>query len=217
MIPPSSLRDRVLAAAASTPSRTRKQGERTATVFLALSVTIAFCTIELNGGFEHGAGRPLPITIAVAGGWVAASAFLTWLVARRQGSNLARRSTILAGAALLTPPLLFAWTRIFYGTYQEPFERVGYRCLAFTLVIAVTPLAAFLFLRRGIEPRRPMALGAMAGAVCGAWAGVVVDLWCPLTNAPHVLLGHIVPVALLIAGGALLGDRLLGVRRLPRR
>jgi hypothetical protein len=87
--------------------------------------------------------------------------------------------------------------------------------LGYTLVIATVPLAGFLVLRRGVEPRRPASLGAAVGATCGAWAGVIMDLWCPLTNTPHVLLGHIVPLTVLTAGGALLGLRLLGVRPRP--
>lgn len=58
-----------------------------------------------------------------------------------------------------------------------------------------------------------MALGAGIGAVCGAWAGLLVDIWCPLVNLPHVLFGHVLPLALLVAAGTLLGQRVLGVRR----
>ena len=101
--------------------------------------------------------------------------------------------------------------RVFHGTYAEPYERVGYRCLGLTLVMAATPLAAFLRFRRGVEPRRPSILGAAAGAACGAWAGVVVDLWCPLTAPAHALVGHALPLALLVGVGALLGRRMLGV------
>jgi hypothetical protein len=209
------LRARVLAAAAATPSPTRKQGRVIGIAVLALSPAIAVVLVELEGGLAHGAGRPRGVTTALVGGWLLVSVLLTSLVARRRGSSLTRRSTILTSAAVATPLLLFAWMHAFYGSYDEPFARVGYRCLALTLLIAATPLAGFMFLRRGIEPRHPMAIGSAVGAACGAWAGVVVDLWCPLTNVPHVLFGHVLPLVVLIAGGALIGARFLGIRRLP--
>ena len=171
---------------------------------------------ESAGGISHTAGRPLAITLAMGGGWGAASGLLTWLVLTRGTSTLTRYPTWLAAAALLAPVVLLLWMRAFYGTYAEPFQRVGYRCLTYTLIMAATPLAAFMRFRRGVEPRRPSALGAAAGAACGGWAGVVVDLWCPLTDPSHALVGHVLPLVLLIAVGALVGSRLLGVRVLAR-
>jgi hypothetical protein len=73
--------------------------------------------------------------------------------------------------------------------------------------------AALMFVRQRSDATHPTALGAAVGAVSGAWADLVVDAWCPLTNAPHVLLGHVAPMALLIAIGMLLGGRILAVKR----
>lgn len=216
MTPPAELRARILAAAAATPSPTRQQGRRSALVLLGASVLVAAAVFQSAGGFAHSAGRPVPITLAMSAGWSAASGLLTWLVLARGTSTLARRSAWLAAAAILAPLVLLLWMRAFYGTYAEPYERVGYRCLGFTLVMAATPLAAFMRFRRGVEPRRPSILGAGAGAACGGWAGVVVDLWCPLTNPSHALVGHVLPLVLLIAVGALVGSRFLGVRALAR-
>jgi hypothetical protein len=213
MKPPDSLRARVLAAAAATPSPTRSQGNRVAVVLAVVSLVVATVVFELTGGLAHSAGRPLGITIAVAGGWSAAAAFLTWLAVGRGRSTLARHPLLLVIAAMMSPVALFVWMRVFYGTYQEPFHRAGYRCLAYTLIMAVTPLATFLWLRRGVAPSRPSALGAAAGAACGAWAGVIIDLWCPLTAPAHALLGHVLPLTLVIIVGAVLGDRMLGVSR----
>jgi hypothetical protein len=210
--PPAALRARVLAAAAATPAPTRREGQRRALVLLGVSVVAAGTVFELAGGLAHSAGRPLGITLAIAGGWMVASALLTWLVVGRGGSTLARPTPWLAIATLLTPVAAFLWLRTFHGTYAEPYERVGHRCLGYTLAIAATPLAAFLRFRRGIEPRRPSALGAAAGAVSGAWAGLVVDLWCPLTAPAHAIVGHALPLVLLIGVGAVLGGRTLGVR-----
>jgi len=78
--------------------------------------------------------------------------------------------------------------------------------------MSALPMASFLFLRRGIEPRGPWALGAAIGASCGASAGVLVDLWCPLTDTRHVLVGHVLPIVILVIVGTVLGRRVLGVR-----
>jgi hypothetical protein len=40
-----------------------------------------------------------------------------------------------------------------------------------------------------------------------------VNLWCPLTEPRHTLVGHIAPLAMLIVVGALAGGRWLGVAR----
>jgi hypothetical protein len=44
---------------------------------------------------------------------------------------------------------------------------------------------------------------------------VLVDLWCPVSYLPHLLLGHLLPIAVLAAVGALVGGRLLRLWR-PR-
>jgi hypothetical protein len=44
-----------------------------------------------------------------------------------------------------------------------------------------------------------------------AGAAVLVDLWCPIGHVGHLLGGHVTPMLLLGAVGALLGPRALGV------
>jgi hypothetical protein len=68
----------------------------------------------------------------------------------------------------------------------------------------------------GLASRRPDD-GARDGAAFGAGAGlgsaVLVDLWCPVSYVPHLLLGHVLPIAVLAAAGACLGARILGALR----
>jgi hypothetical protein len=213
MAPPSALRARVLAAAAAQPSPTRKDGRRRALVLTAISLAIALGGFEAAGGFGHSASRPIGITIALAAGWAVASLALSIVALRRPGRAMGAPPLVMLGAATLAPFLCFAWMHVWSGAYAEPSPKFGWRCIALTLLFAATPLASFLALRRGVEPRMPSALGAIAGAAAGAWAGVLVDLWCPLTDTAHVLAGHVVPLAVLVAGGALVGHRFLGVAR----
>jgi hypothetical protein len=206
------LKARVLAAAAATPSPTRPQGRRRAIAFMIASIAVGLAIFEAAGGLAHSAGRPLELTIAIASGWALFCAGLSWIVLRRGRSTLGRRPAVLLIGALSAPIVLVVWMHLFSGTYTEPFARVGWRCFAGTLVAASPPLASLLVLRRGAEPRHPWALGAGIGAVCGAWAGTLSDLWCPLTNVAHVLVGHALPLGLLIALGTLLGQKMLGVQ-----
>jgi len=207
------LRARILASAAAKPSMTRHRAREVGLGLTAATVAISVVIFEGIGGMSHSASRPLGVSVALGGGWAVVSTLLTWLVLGRGGSSLSRRPLWLAGAIVLTPLLLFGWMQLFYGTYEEPFSRLGYRCFAYTVLISATPLAVFFALRRGVEPRFPALLGAAAGAACAAWAGALVDLWCPLTNPRHVLFGHIAPLLAAMAVGAVVGRWLLGLQR----
>jgi len=207
---PTSLRDRVLAAAAARPSATRRRARAVAAGLAAVSVAVSVAVFEGVGGFRHGAGRPLGLTLAFVAGWVAACGALTWIILGRGRSTLARRPAVVVAALAAAPLVLFVWTQIFYGAYPEPYQAVGLRCLRYTLFAAALPLASILVLRRGVEPRRPSILGAGAGVVSAAWAGVMVDLWCPLTHPAHVLVGHVAPLVVGAVVGAAVGRPLLG-------
>jgi len=207
------VKGRVLASAIAAPSETRSGQPRKAATLLVISAAIAGVLFESMGGFAHGAGRPWLTTAELVGGWALACGPLSAAVLWRPRAVLPRRPPLMFALSLGTPIALFAWMQLFAGTYVEPFSRPGLRCMGFTLVAAAVPLAAFLLMRRGIEPRGPMAFGAAIGAICGAWASVAVTAWCPLTNALHALVGHVAPVVLLVLLGALVGKRLLGLRR----
>jgi hypothetical protein len=209
---PDLLKARLLAQVATVPSATRPEARRRAAASLLLSLAAALAVFAGAGGLAPGEGRPRGVTLVIAGGWGLFCAGLSALVLRRGGSTLGRRPAVLLLAALAAPVALAVWLHAFHGAYVEPFARVGWRCLGGTLLMASPPLASLLVLRRGAEPRHPGALGAGIGAVCGAWAAALVDLWCPLTNLPHVLLGHVLPLGLLVALGTLAGRSVLGVR-----
>jgi hypothetical protein len=205
------LKARVLAAVAAAPSPTRPEGRRRTVGLLLASLALALAIFEAAGGIEHSVGRPLGITLTISCGWGAFSAALSWIVLWRGRSTLGRSKAVVLLATLATPIVLVAWMHAFHGAYVEPFVRVGWRCLAYTLAMAALPLASLLAWRRGVEPESPWAIGA----VCGAWAAALVDLWCPLTNLPHLLVGHVLPLGFLIVAGTVLGRGMLGVPGLP--
>ena len=50
-----------------------------------------------------------------------------------------------------------------------------------------------------------------AGA--GLGSALLVDLWCPVSYVPHLLLGHVLPIVILSVAGGLIGGRVLGIFR----
>jgi hypothetical protein len=209
-----SLKARVLAAAASTPSPTRRQGKRLGAWLLALSLVAGIGLLELAGGVAHGRDRPLAVTVRMADGWALASTVLTWLLLRRR-EMLVSFPRLLLVATLACPVALFAWMAHFEGAFPPlagSLPSPDWPCLAFTFAGAATPLGCFLRLHRGIELQRPDLLGAAAGTAAGAWSGVLAILWCPTTSPWHVLLGHVTPIAALTCVGSSLGASVLGVR-----
>jgi hypothetical protein len=212
------LKQRVLAAAAATPSPTRRQDRRLRAGLLALSLLAGIGLLELVGGIAQPSARPPGVTVRLADGWALASTLLTWLMLRRKDGLLLAFPRALLFATLACPVMLFAWMARFHGTFPEPSPTPDWACLAFTLAGAATPLGSFLTLYRGIELERPDLLGAAAGAAAGAWSGVLALLWCPTTSPWHVLLGHVAPIAILTCVGSILGAWMLGLplRRRPR-
>lgn len=219
---PDPIKARVMSAIKTNPSRTRREATRRAIALVAIAASLALGIFAAIGGpakssviFEPDVrARPLLNTLAIAGGWALASSILTWFATSRGDSPLGRRPALLATIAIATPLLLFAWMHAFVGAYPEPYAAIGYKCFRYTLAMGAAPLAAFLAIRAKSDPRAPSALGAAGGAVCGAWAALLVDLWCPLVNTPHVLFGHVLPMIILVGLGAIIGRRVLGVRRM---
>jgi hypothetical protein len=78
----------------------------------------------------------------------------------------------------------------------------------------MAPLLSGLWLRRRSAPAHPYLTAAAFGAAAGAGAWVFVDMWCPVGYVPHLLLGHVAPLLLLSALSALVGSRLLKLRKL---
>src|SRR5262249_36973148 len=98
------------------------------------------------------------------------------------------------------------------GGHEAPLAK-GAVCLVLTMVLGASPLLALAFSRRDSDPTHPRWAGAALGAASGAWAGVLIHLICEYPNTFHVVVGHVVPIALLALVGAALGRRIIGLRR----
>jgi hypothetical protein len=227
----SQLRARVLAEAAAEPSPTRAAvNRRNAMLSLAaaasgLGAFVIFAVLTSQSQLLRLGGEVAPhqyversvwLVVTTAGGAVGVAVTAVWLALWRGRSMLGRsRRWLLYGGALI-PIALFAWKVICSIAFGAPMlawpERPGLRCLALSLLVAIGPLLSFLAMRRR-APVRPALNGAIMGVASGACAWVAVDLWCPVAYVPHLLLGHVLPLALLAGMGALLGQALLSLRR----
>lgn len=213
------LLDDVLDAVGAEPSPPRPVVRRRAWGWVALSVALAGGVFLAYGGLrEGGAPRPALEIVATTLGAALIAGFGLWLTLG-QRSMLSRSAGALVATAVGIPLALLAWKIAWSASFPgglAPWPgRVGWPCLQISLLTAITPALALLLSRRASEPRHPRLLGAALGAVAGAFAWVVTDLWCPVGHVPHLLLGHVLPVALFIGVGALLGGACLAVRWSP--
>ncbi len=213
MAPPESLKARVLAAARQRPVPAR--APHPLRTFLAVfGAMLAMSITFLFAGPYHAAGRPAPFAFAVVGGTTVVALAVTWLATPRRGSMLGRSRGWLILAIVAVPILVGAWTMLWHVGYADPFERFGTRCFLLSLATAPWPFAALAWLRRGFDPNHPALTGATLGSAAGAWAGVVVAMWCPLADPGHVVRGHVLPLMVLMGLGAAIGSRLFAMRRI---
>lgn len=220
MLPPLSLKHRVLDAVRHHPAPRRTDRllpgiGLTALAALAMVAVVQWVPRVLGevGGVAHAAGRPAASGAGIVAGTAALALFATWLVLRARRSMLSPPRGLLLAVALGVPALLGAWLTLWHGTYADPFTRSGWRCFAITVLAAPWPFAVLLYAGRRVEPRHPGTSGAALGAAAGVWATVALELWCPLADEAHVLLGHVLPLLAIALAGWAIGARMLRLRR----
>lgn len=213
---------RIFAQVAATPSPTRTAARAYGWLVLPSSLIVAATLFFAFDGPRHGQGRPTWFYVASSIGWLMVATLSVWGALHRGGSAVGRPHAWLVAFALGTPASLFA---LMFGaavahpevTLIHP-ERLGLKCLGLTVAAAVFPLISLAILRRGSDPVHPAATGAALGSACGASAGVMVELWCPVATPAHVALGHILPILAMALLGALIGARVIGMRGIrPQR
>lgn len=209
-------RRRILAAASTLPSITRprlRRIARAAYVVVGAMMAMVFFAI---GGVEHARGRPIVFTALIAAG-ASAIAIASTSIAMSRGRSMLGRSTSVSLAVVVAVPIAtFAWLSLWHDRYLEPFRRVGYRCLALTLMLGAAPLIVTMILRARSYVRSGKMAGSAIGVASGACAGVLVDLWCPLCEPRHVAFGHVLPMIVLSVAGAVAGGLALPMRFTPR-
>jgi amino acid transporter len=219
MMPPDSLKVRVLEAVRQRPMPSRTDRLPSTIALAALSAVAMSAVLQWVpplfgdvGGPAHAVGRPATSGAWIVAGIVALALSSTWLVLFRRSMLSPPRGLLLA-VAIGVPLLVGAWLVLWHTTYDDPFTRIGWRCFALTALTAPWPFATLAYASRRLEPRHPGMAGAALGSVAGAWAAVMVELWCPLAAHDHVLVGHVLPLFVLALAGSAFGVRMLRLRR----
>jgi len=216
------LRAQVIALSSREPAPTRAQLTREHRVVLSIVLLVPLLVFIAWGGIRVGP-RPERLVLQTVLGSAVLAACLAIVGIGRGRSMLGRPRSWLLLQVSLTPVLLFGWRVLSSACYPnmmaEWVNRPGVRCFMLSVILALAPLLGLLWWRRNSDPLHPQLTAAAFGAAVGSGAWVLVDLWCPVGYVPHLLLGHVLPLLLLIALSALVGGRVvaLGKRRVPLR
>ena len=217
--PQARLRAQVIDLTAREPSPTRAQSSLQHRVVLGIALLVPLLVFIAWGGMRVGP-RPDQLVLQTAMGSAVLAVGLAIVGIGRGRSMLGRPRSWLLAQVLATPVLLFGWRVLLSARYpsmmSEWVERPGLRCFALSMILALAPLLGVLWLRRGSDPVQPRLTAAASGAAVGAGVWVLVDLWCPVGYVPHLLLGHLLPLVILIALSGLFGGRVVAVgKRIP--
>jgi hypothetical protein len=215
-MPPADLRARVLEAAQREPARPRAAGARARALVVAAGFAGMLGVAAWLGG-PRARGRPLGYCLLVAASWTALAALATWAGVARGRSMLGRPLAWRIVVAAFTPAVLLAaalaagllWPATLAGTTTMA---SNLWCDLFTTLFALGPLVAFAVVRRRSDPLAPRLSGAALGAAAGAWGALGMALHCGDARPVHIVLGHLLPVAVLTLVGVLVGDRVVAVR-----
>ena len=213
--PDHELRSRILEAVRERPAPTRRQAAGARAALVAVALAAPLTGLVLAGGPLVGP-RPGSLLLATSGGGVALACAAIWIAVGRSAQMLDRARAWFVCTALTVPPLWFVWKVVWSAQFEgmiSPWAgRPGLRCFGLTLALALGPLVFLAAARRESDPTHPVSRGAALGAAAGMYAAAMVDLWCPVGDLRHVLLGHALPVALLGLLGLWVGHRLLAIR-----
>jgi hypothetical protein len=208
------LRAQVIELTAREPSPTRDQLRLKQSIVLSIVMLVPLVVFVAWGGIRV-APRPDQLVLQTALGSALLAAGIAIVGIGRGRSMLGRPRSWLLAQVLLTPLLLLGWRVLISARYPSMMvqwvERPGLRCFTLSTILALAPLLGVLWLRRSSDPVRPRLTAAAIGAAVGAGAWVLVDLWCPVGYVPHLLLGHVLPLLVLIALSSLLGSRVIAV------
>jgi hypothetical protein len=217
--PSAELRARVLDATRREPAPSRADGQskQWAVLMRGFGVASAICIAAAIHGSEAKTPRPLGCILSLELLWASLAVAATWAGVNRGASMLGRPRAVRIAVAALTPAaMLAAWLPVAFAWPQTLRDASGLRahviCVVMTLTLAAGPLVAFVRLRRASDPVSPRVTGAALGAAAGAWGDAAHVLICGYTAPAHILIGHILPVALLTGVGLFLGDRVVALR-----
>jgi hypothetical protein len=213
--PSAALRDRIFLDIHQTPSLSRRAAQRRARALFLAACSFSLLVFVFAGGPRIG-DRPALLVVGTACGTGVMAVVALWIALGRGSNTLGRSRQWLVSLAIVAPCAFLCWKLLwgaqFDGALAQLPGRAGFKCLALSVVLALLPLGAFAIARRGTDPRAPVLTGLAAGVAFGTAALFPMDLWCPVSNPSHLLLGHLLPLALLGGLGALLGRYFVALR-----
>jgi hypothetical protein len=201
MTPTSTLRDRVMLGIAAQPSRTRAQGRVRKVVLFAMAVLASTGPPLLGSALDVEGLSVASGSLLVA---VACAATATW----RGKSLLGHSAFTLVSVSVLAPLARWVWLLAWPSDAADADDAM---CFARTVASSAPLLATMFFVRARTVVDHPRAHGAALGTTAGAFGAVVVDVFCARAPPSHVFMGHVLPIFVLAAIGALAG-RVLVVR-----
>jgi hypothetical protein len=209
---PDSLKLRVLAAAHQIPVAPRADQRLVVALKTTVAGALMLLALGAAGGPSHAAGRSLLAGASILAGVLALALGSTFLALPPRRSMLPAARVRLLAVALGVPLAVGAWLVLWHAAYADPFVRVGWRCFALTAASAPGPFWVLFSLSPRSDPRHPALTGASLGAAAGAWAALMVELWCPLAEPAHVAVGHVAPLVVLAVFGAAIGASVFRMR-----
>src|SRR5688572_16387453 len=156
------LKHRILAAAASEASPTRRERRVGSAIRTVSALAVPLLLFALAGGAGLGPRPPGLVALTVLGtsllaGWALFEGF------RRGPSMLGRSRGRLLATAALVPVAFLAWkvaASAGVPHMMDPWpDRPGLRCFGLTALFAAWPLVALGWERSGSDPVHPRALG----------------------------------------------------------
>ncbi len=213
---PPSLRNRVLAEAAATPSPTRREHRARRAVVTGLGLATTAALFLATGRYLRG-HRPIELVVFSVATSLAGAAMLTYVTARGR-SMLGRPRSVLFAASSLVAVALALFVFVGAVAFPAPLSPEDVRplthlaCAALTVLQGAPLLVTLLVVRRGTDPVFPAVSGAALGMTAAAWAATMAYVRCPHAAAVHCTLAHVLPSLLFVAAGAVVGRALLKIR-----
>jgi Negative regulator of sigma F len=213
--PIADVRARVLAAVEREPVVARATGARRR-VALAIGAVVLLAAGSLAVAQPGLRGRPLAYVVALASSWMLVGVGATWASVTRGRSMLGRPAAWRLAVAVATPLALLVASWVAGAVWPPAYGDVARAshavCFAMTIGLALGPLALFLVLRGATDPVSPHLTAASLAAAAGAWGALGIALHCGIAAPSHVILGHVLPVALLAAFAGLAAGRFVALR-----
>jgi hypothetical protein len=210
----SDLKMQIMESIRKRPAPARGEGALRSTLLLALAAAVPLVAIGIIVAHDQDP-RPRSLAATTVCGAIAAAVVAAWIALGRGGRVLGRPRVALLAMAVAAPVVFavwkLAWSAMYPAMTEAWVERPGARCFALTLIFAAMPFAALAFVRRRSDPTHPGSLGAALGVATAMYASVLVDFWCPVGYVGHVLLGHVLPIALAAALGFAVGRRVFAM------